>query len=528
MINATAVIAEWNASEEDWLARAVSPWSDKCFPDLVLAPGDGPAADQPAVIYRDKVWSHRELAAAVHSAARNLVGWHKVRPRETVMLKMENSDLFIIAYLAVHRAGATAIPLNPKLTDHEVRYMVGDSSPALMLVADASAISHELKASVPIVVASELLSQHNGCAVQPLPQVSPDDIATIFYTSGTTGAPKGVIHTHRTLITGAFQNCRGWGYEGRGSVTLAMTPLFHIAAHSWFYPVLANEGTLIVDTFGTERALELITRHKVDGFGAVPAMLLMLMDHPSRSAYDLRSIRNIRFGASSIPPERISLLRTVFPNARLFHGMGQTESGGTISVLPDEYAVSKLGSSGFPIPGVSVRIVDDQGQVVQRGVPGEIIAKGPHVMVGYLNQREATNRTLQDGWLFTGDVGIMDDDGMVMIVDRKKDMIIRGGENIYSTEVENVFLSHPQIKQCAVVGVPDPLLQETVAAVIVTEAEPDARLREALIAFGKERLAPFKIPARWFFTSSLPCTATGKIQKQLIRDAVSGANLTEF
>ena len=287
MINATAVIAEWSASEEDWLMRTVSPWADKCFPDLVLAPCNGPAADRPAVIYRDKVWSHREFAAAVDSAAQNLVGRHKLRPRETVLLKMENSDIFSIAYLAVHRAGAIAIPLNLTLTEHEVRYMVGDSNPALMLVADVSAVSQELKATVPTVAASTLLSQHEACAVQTLPQVSPDDIATIFYTSGTTGAPKGVIHTHRTLITGAFQNCRAWGYDGGRSVTLAMTPLFHIAAHSWFYPVLANEGTFIVDTFGTERALDLITRHKVDGFGAVPAMLLMLMDHPSRSAYDL-------------------------------------------------------------------------------------------------------------------------------------------------------------------------------------------------------------------------------------------------
>ena len=156
--------------------------------------------------------------------------------------------------------------------------------------------------------------------------------------------------------------------------------------------------------------------------------------------------------------------------------MGQTESGGTISVLPDEYAMTKLGSSGFPIPGVSVRIVDDRGQVVQRGVPGEIVVKGPHVMVGYLNQPDATNRTLQDGWLFTGDVGMV-----VKIVDQKKDMIIRGGENIYSTEVENVYLSHPQINQCAVVGMPDPLLQETVAAVIATEVELGPDLREGLI-----------------------------------------------
>lgn len=512
--------AEFEGRHFEWLHKSLAPWQNATFPDLILAAAVGAEVNRPAIIYREQVWTYGELASAVNTVAKNLISRYGIRHGDLVMMRMENSDFFIIDYLAIHRIGAVAVPLNTKLTERELDYQIQDAKPHLILTKDP------LRTAIPCVD-----PEHLFAAVQQdvlLPTVRPDDVATIFYTSGTTGAPKGVIHTHRTLIAGAFQNCRGWGYEQRHSVTLAMTPLFHIAAHSWFYPVLANEGTLVVETFKTERALQLIARHKVDGFGAVPAMLLMMLEHPHRTHFDLSSVRNIRFGASSMPPDRIAALREAFPNAALYHGMGQTESGGTISVLNDEFALSKLGSSGLPIPGVAVRVVDDDGNVVARGCAGEVLARGAHVMAGYLNQPESSARTLVDGWLYTGDIGIMDDDGMITLVDRKKDMIIRAGENIYSSEIENLFLSHAAIRECAIVGLPDPLLQEVVSAVIVTDETPRAGFKEGLVAFGREHIAGFKVPVRWFFANSLPRTATGKVQKQLLRDAILAGSLTEL
>jgi acyl-CoA synthetase (AMP-forming)/AMP-acid ligase II len=257
-------------------------------------------------------------------------------------------------------------------------------------------------------------------------------------------------------------------------------------------------------------------------------MLLMMLDHPNLSAYDLTSVQNIRFGASSIPPDRIKELRKAFPNAALLHGMGQTESGGTISVLADVFALSKLGSAGTAIPGVAVRLVDDSGNIVPRGTPGEVLAQGPQIMIGYLGRPDATAETLSGGWLHTGDIGIMDDDGMICLVDRKKDMIIRGGENIYSTELEHHFLAHPDVIDCAVIGLPHPLLQEDVGAVIVGPRGPTEAFREALIAHGKQGLASFKVPSHWFSAEALPRTATGKVQKQKLREAALAGELTEL
>ncbi|MDF2097094.1 class I adenylate-forming enzyme family protein [Aquibaculum arenosum] len=506
------------AREVEWLEACLADWRAACFPELILSGKAEP--EHLAVVHGDRKWSHGALAQAVRGAARTLAGRHGVQPGDRVVMMMENSDRFIIAYLAIHLAGAVAVPFNTKLRRREIDYQITDCQPSL-LISDApleSALAQIRPEALLDVLPAEV----------DLPRVEPDAPATIFYTSGTTGAAKGVIHSHRTLIAGAFQNCRGWGYEMPGSVTLAMTPLFHIAAHSWFYPVLAIGGTLIVESFKTEVALDLIERHRVDGFGAVPAMLLMMLEHPDRAAFDLSSVRNIRFGASSMPPERIAELREAFPNAGLFHGMGQTESGGTISVLPDAFALRKLGSAGGPIPGVAVKIVDEAGACVPRGTAGEVLAQGPHVMVSYLNKPESSAETLAAGWLHTGDIGVMDEDGMITLVDRKKDMIVRGGENIYSTEVEHQLLLHEAVRECAIVGLPDRLLQEVVGAVIVTDDEADEALRASLLDFAGERLAPFKIPTRWFCTDVLPRTATGKIQKQAIREAAARGALPEF
>jgi long-chain acyl-CoA synthetase len=505
-----------------WLTERLQSLNEISYPAFVA---QGCAnADRIAIIFRDRRYSYRALFAAIAGVAQVLASRFGVTPGARVVLNMENSDHYVIAYLAVLTAGAVAVPINPKLTSREVAYILSDCGPVLY-VCDPSGEELGASALASGASSSRLVRGDELCAMSPLqdatlPPLDSDAAAAIYYTSGTTGSPKGVVHTHRTLVAGGFQSARAWGYDAPGLTNLATTPLFHIAAHAWFFPVLANGGTLVIDTFKTERLFELIQKHGVNGVGAVPSMLLMMVRFDGRNAYDLGSVTNVRFGASPMPPDKLMDVQRLFPNASLYHGMGQTESGGTISVLHGSLAFEKVGGTGYPLPGCSVRIVDDQDRDVPGGTIGEVLAQGPNVMKGYFGREDATRATLAHGWLHTGDLGYRDSDGCIFLVDRKKDMIIRGGENIYSVEVENILSAHPDIAACAVVAIPDDLLGETVGAVVVLNCERRAGLHEEFKAFCETRMARFKVPARIEFVDELPQTATGKIQKVALRQLI--------
>lgn len=478
------------------------------------------ANNKVALVYRERSYSYQELFSTIHSTAENLRASYGIRHGDRVVINMENSDRYVLVYLAVLRAGGIAVPINPKFTAREIEFVLSDARPVLYC-CDQAGYGLAATAAASIGIRTKIGLAEEACVLspsrQPLPKVAPADAGAIFYTSGTTGNPKGVIHTHETLIAGALQSARAWSYDKEGWTTLATTPLFHIAAHAWFLPVLANKGTLVVDTFKTERIFELIERYKIDALGAVPSMLLMMTRFEGRHQYDLRSVKNVRFGASPMPPDKLRTVQDLFPNAALLHGMGQTESGGTISVLPGHLAFEKAGGTGFPLPGCAVRVVDEEGRTVPDGTAGEILARGPNVMVGYFNRPEETAKTLAGGWLHTGDIGYVDADGCIYLVDRKKDMIIRGGENIYSVEIENVLMTHPAIVACAVIGVPDDLLGELVCAVVVTAEGAGRELEPALLALCRQQLAHFKVPAIFEFVTDLPRTATGKTQKGILR-----------
>lgn len=510
-----------DSARASWLTQCLSPHANDTYPTFLQRRATSP--DRVALIHRDRTYTYKQLHTAIEATAKVLVAEYGVTPGDRVMINMENSDYFVILYLAIQRAGATAVPINPKLVGSEITYLLSDARPVLY-VCDDNRIDavDSMNSSASMTAAAVSTVMHARCGDAQLPEPNPDLPATIFYTSGTTGVPKGVVHTHRTLIAGAFQNSRSWGYDQSGSVTLAVTPLFHVAAHAWFYPVLAFQGTLIVDGFKVERSFDMIERFQVDGMGAVPAMLLMMIGSEKRNQYNLSSVRNIRFGASPMPPEKLLAVQELFPHAALYHGMGQTESGGTISVLPGTLAFSKNGSTGYPIPGCDVRIVDDAGRDLPSGALGEVLARGPNVMKGYFNMPEATASTLVDGWLHTGDIGYIDEEGCIYLVDRKKDMIIRGGENVYSVEIEHVIMQHPSVEKCAVFGVPDAVLGEKVCAMIVPlpregqDLTTDGLLGE-LEALCREKLALFKVPQVWRAPKELPCTATGKVQKAILR-----------
>ena len=499
-----------------WLEESLSPYVMDSFPVFLRKRMIHP--DKPALIACSRTHSYAALHDAIDATAQTLIASHGISLGDRVMVNMENSDRMMICYLAIHRAGAVAVPVNPKLVERELRFMVSDATPRLYIcdadrVVAAEAFCSEFGVEV---IDGALVQGDAPHAGRPLPEFPPDAPASIFYTSGTTGAPKGVIHTHATLKAGAFASAAGWGYDFPHTL-IAVTPYFHVAAHGWFYPLLAFDGTLVVDTFRTERCFELIERHRPQAFNAVPAMLLMMATSEHRAKYDTSSVECVCFGASPMPPEKLSAVQALFPNARFWHGMGQTESGGTISVLPPEFAFSKNGSTGMPIPGCEVRITDDAGNDMPRGEAGEVLARGLQLMAGYLNRPDATEATLSGGWLHTGDVGYVDDDGCIYLVDRKKDMIIRGGENIYSVEIENLIMSHAGVVSCAIVGLPDPLLGEKICAAIqLQDPEGEPPIAE-LTQLCRSELAAFKVPEIWRVVSDLPRTATGKVQKAALR-----------
>lgn len=503
-----------------WFGEALAAAGHLSYPQYLFHRA-AEVPDHTALIHRDRRWTYRELVGAVAATAGSL----RAHAGQRIVLNVDNGDTYVIVYLAALAAGCVVVPVNPKLTASELAYLIGDAEAALYLHDEAAAagvpaLQHLLRDHVPEMVRAEGLVVRGDEGLSPQ-AVDVDAPAAIFYTSGTTGHPKGVVHTHRTLVAGALQAAHAWGYAHDGLVNLAVTPMFHIAAHSWAFPTWAHVGTLVVDSYGTERVFRLIEEHRVNGFGCVPSMLMMMLRSEHREGSDLRSVTNVRFGASPMPPDRLRDVQALFPNASLYHGMGQTESCGTISVLPPELALERAGSTGVPLPGCEVRIVDDEDRDVPTGTAGEVLARSPSVMQGYFRRDEATRETLRGGWLHTGDVGYLDEQGLVWLVDRKKDMIIRGGENIYSVEVENVLLQHADVPACAVIGLPDEVLGERVCAVIATPEPADpARMADMLKTWCRERLAAFKVPEVVTYLPQMPQTATGKVQKAALRELV--------
>lgn len=321
------------------------------------------------------------------------------------------------------------------------------------------------------------------------------------------------MHTHRSLIAGTLQGPPAWGYDNEQVVNLAVTPLFHIANHTVFLPTLAVGGTLVIDTFGTERMLELSQRHRITQVFAVPSILLLLTQFEDRGRFDLGSATRVAFGAAPMPVHKLEAVQALFPNAALVRGMGQTECSGTTVTLPSPQALEKAGSVGIAIAGTEIRIVDEIDADLPAGTVGELVTRGPNVMSRYLNRPEATAEARRGGWLHTGDLGYRDEQGCVYLVDRKKDMIIRAGENIYSSEVEQVLYGMPGIALAAVVGQPSELFGEEVFAFLVAREGAAQLTLDEVQAHCAERLVRFKRPTAIRYLDALPQTATGKIQK---------------
>ena len=505
--------------------------------------------DEPFLVYEDERWTFPRFVAEMDALGHALVERFGVEPGDRVAIGMRNYPEWVVAFGAITSVGAVAVSLNAWWTGPEIEYGLTDSG-ATVLVADRQRAERIGDGVVDLGVRGiavradgELPAgwEHLADVVEPgasLPEVGidPDDDATILYTSGTTGHPKGAVSTHRAVMSGLLGfACRNVveslrkepsGEESPHPTCFVLAvPLFHVTG---CIPVmlgsaLGGNKLVIMHKWDPERALELIERERVTNFIGVPTMSQDLLASPSFATRDTSSLVNVGGGGAPMAPDLVRRIDSSFGGARPQLGYGMTETNAYGPGNTGDDYVRKPASTGRVVPIMQVRVVSPSGEEVPQGEVGEICFRGANLFRGYWNNADATASSLRDGWLHTGDLGYVDDEGFVFIVDRIKDMVLRGGENIYCAEVEAAIYEHPAVHEAAVFGLPHDRLGEEVAAAVQPRAgetvDPDE-----LSAFLAERIAGFMVPTRWFVQDQpLPKGATGKILKREIKQNIVGA-----
>ena len=389
------------------------------------------------------------------------------------------------------------MPVNTRFSDSEVGYVLEDSGSKFVCLPDAP------------------LPQGRSTAVEDL---LPHDVSAIFYTSGTTGFPKGAMTTHEGFLSNIETCRRVIPLPFDGSIrTLVSVPLFHVTGcNSQLLPTCAGTGTtVIMPSFDVQTFLRIIHEERINSLISVPAVYWLAINQANFSQFDTSGVRWLTYGGAPTAPDLIAQIIEAFPNARVGNGYGLTESSSVATFLPHEYAQVRPESVGFAAPVVDLKLDGATSESV-----GELLIRGPNIVKGYWNKPAATQETFVGGWLHTGDLARIDDQGFVQIVDRMKDMVNRGGENVYCVEVENALAAHPAVFEVAVVGVPDEMMGEKVAALIVLKPDDRAEVSE-ILAFASERLADFKVPQYVVVrTEALPRNPGGKILKKHVRESV--------
>ena len=495
------------------------------------------------IVYEDERWTFDRHFAAVASLSRWLVEEAGVTKGDRVAIAMRNYPEWSIAFWAAACAGAIVVPLNAWGTGDELSYGLRDSG-SKVLVSDVDrwqrvepnrqALPVEqvvvAKAEAPpgTIGLESLIEGGNG----ELPDVAlgPDDDATIFYTSGTTGEPKGALGTHRNICTNLFNlvyaaQSRAVGVATSGPpanrpTQLLSVPFFHVTGcHSTLVPTLAFGSKLVLMyRWNAERALELIERERITSFGGVPTMVWQVLESPDFAHRDTSSVLSIGYGGAPAPPQLVLRIRKHFPTVSPGNGYGMTETSSLAVGNGGEDYLRKPESVGRPSPVNDIMIADESGKEVATGELGEVCMRGPNVVKGYWKKPDATAETFRDGWLHSGDIGRVDDEGFLYIVDRAKDMVIRGGENVYCVEIEGVLYEHPAVSEAAVIGIPHLVLGEEVAAVV--KRVPGVNVTEdELKDHVSQRLAAFKVPVSiWVSDDELPRNPAGKVLKRELRD----------
>ncbi|MFD1034866.1 class I adenylate-forming enzyme family protein [Sphingomonas hankookensis] len=506
--------------------------------------------DRLATIHEDQRVSYEAQYRAIATLAAGLQAMG-VGKGDRVALAMRNMPEWPVAFFAIVAIGAVCVPLNAWWSPQELAYGVNDSGARVLIVdrqrhdrigdyAAMPALEAVLvaRARVPLTGIvrriEDIIGDCAGYATLPdtaLPEVAiaPDDPATIFYTSGTTGRPKGALGTHRNLSTNilsaAYVGARSYLRRGKmppepqPKVGLLVIPFFHVTACSAsLMGALASGTTLVLmRKWDAGEALALIERERVQITGGVPTIAWQLLEHPERANHDLSSLEVVQYGGAPSAPDLVERIFEVF-GALPGNGWGMTETMATVTQHVGEDYLARPTSCGAPVPVADLKIMNADGSAeLPVGEVGELWARGPMIVRGYWNAPEATAQTFVDGWVRTGDVARLDDEGFCYIVDRAKDIIIRGGENIYSIEVEDVLYAHPAVTDAALVGVPDRVLGEVPAAVV--HLCPGCAASEGeLQDFVRARLAGFKVPVMIRFSDSvLPRNANGKILKDELR-----------
>jgi long-chain acyl-CoA synthetase len=485
---------------------------------LSAAASDG--ADRPAVKLDELVLTYEVLDQAVARAA-GLLRSEGVEPGDRVGMQLPNVPYFPIVYYGALRIGAVVVPMNPLLKGREVAYHLSDSGATVLFAwhqfGDAARGGCEDAGAECVVIEPGKFEQLLGGAepVQEVSERDDDDPAVIIYTSGTTGTPKGATLTHANVSAGA-EVARELVDAGPDTVALATLPLFHVfGMTSVMNTAVKARGLLtLLPRFEPAKALEMIERDRATTFAGVPTMYSALLHHPERDKHDVSSLDLCVSGGSAMPVEVLRGFDEAF-GAKVLEGYGLSETVGMGSFnLPDRER--KPGSIGVPVGGTEMKVVDDDDKDVPQGEPGEIVMRGPFVMKGYWNNDDATSEVMRGGWFHTGDVATVDEDGYFFIVDRKKDMIIRGGYNVYPRELEETLYEHAAVREAAVIGVPHESLGEEVAAVVALKENAEAT-PDDLRAYMKERVAAYKYPRTVHIVDELPKGPTGKILKREIK-----------
>ena len=548
-----------------------APPSLRAVLDLSLQHGDATF-----LVYEDERTTFAEHYRIACTLAHRLQHAFGVEPGDRVAIVMRNLPEWVMAFWAATLAGAIVVPLNAWWSAEELHYgledsgskiafvdqeraarlrpVLGDLDGFTTLIVDDEHRSSSAGTPPDVIPAAEgstpfsewpfalALGEIDGKASPPDLTLDPEDDATIFYTSGTTGRPKGAVGTHRNICTNLmnlyFLNTRGQLRFGSGlsdtSATrtqpsyLLSVPLFHATGcHAVMVTNLAIGGKIVMmHHFDPERALELIERERIVTFGGVPAMVMQVLDSPKFPQSDTSSVRGVSYGGAPAPPDLVRRIRAAWPIGQPSNGYGLTETSSVTSMNSGGDYIAKPESVGPPVPVTDVAIVPEDypgaepDESLPRGpdVRGELWVKGPQVVRGYWHRPDATAQTFTQGWLHTGDVARLDDENFIYIVDRAKDMIIRGGENVYSVQVEAALFEHPAVADCAVIGVPEPTLGEEVGAVIVLRPGHKVTAEE-LSLHVRQRLAGFMVPTHiWFRQEPLPRNPAGKVLKRTLRD----------
>jgi fatty-acyl-CoA synthase len=477
--------------------------------------------DRAGVLEGDRSWTYRAFAERCDRLAHALQGELGIRPGDRVAWLCGNTHELLEAYFGVLLAGGVLVPLNIRLAPPELRAILDDSGAvALFRHPDQVEVDHP----VPTVVLGDehehLLASQPAEPVEP-PPVDESAPAELFYTSGSTGRPKGALLSHRALYLHAIHSALTNGLSG-DDVVLHTIPLFHVNGWGTPHYVTGLGGVhVMLPRFDAGEVLRLVEAHGVTRLFLVPAMARLLLDHPDLGTRDLSSLQQVSIGGAPTSPEVLAEVEARF-GCTCICGYGMTESSPTLTRSLDKPgeapSAKRRATTGLPILGVDVRVLDDDDREVpwDGTTVGEVCARSNHVMVGYLGQPEATEEALRGGWLRTGDLAVVAPDGYLTIVDRRKDLIVSGGENVASVEVEHALAAHPSVREVAVVGVPDDRWGEVPRAFV--SLHPGASLtEEEARAWVRDRLAGYKVPRSVVVLEDLPKGGTGKVQKAQLR-----------